>query len=377
MPAHSQVPELKAEADLLAAAADEFHALARSLDSIGRPAIALQLYSAASALDRALPQQDAWWRNPFNGQEGRSQLFLRLLDAIRPSAVIETGTFRGTTTVFMAEHFEGPIFTCEIDQRWYLTAQINLKRFSNVDARRQDSREFLKAVFAETQDDPLFIYLDAHWREDLPLSTELELILSSGRSVVVVIDDFAVPFDREYQFDDYGLGKALTLELLAQVDRKGASLFFPTLPAIEETGARRGCAVIGVGHAASELLSLAELRQYDWPTITGMSVQIESRVSSLPNQLPDLEPLRRLVMSRDIEIDRTTAETLRRECGELRANEEVLRREFEVDLAEARTEAEMLRQQCNAHRLNVAALYSSISWRVTAPLRGIARLLKR
>jgi predicted O-methyltransferase YrrM len=130
-----------AEVELLVAAADEFHALARSLDDAGHRAIGLHLHGAASALDRALPQQSGWWSNAFNSQEGRSDLFLRIIGALSPAALVETGTYRGTTTGFMADHFAGPIFTCESDTRWYLTARANLARFPQVNVRNQDSRD--------------------------------------------------------------------------------------------------------------------------------------------------------------------------------------------------------------------------------------------
>ena len=349
----------EAETELLASAADEFHALAQSLDGAGCSAAALHLHSAVSLLDRALPQRQGWWSAPFNGQVGRSQLFLRILDAIQPTAVIETGTFRGTTTAFIAKNFDGPIFSCEVDPRWYLASRVELARFPNVQIRRQDSRHFLKEVLAEAKGDVMLYYLDAHWQEDLPLSGELELILSDDRAAVVIIDDFAVPFDAAYQFDDYGPGMALTIELLAQLDPKGATLFFPTLPASEETGARRGCAVIGVGRVASQLTSLAELRRDDWPAGKHASIPVKPKISSLPN----LEPLRRLVMSRNVELDRAAA----------RSEAEMLRRECDA----ARAETLSLRRECDVARAEAAALRASTSWRITAPLRGVGRLFRR
>lgn len=126
----------------LAVAADEIHALARSLESAGCTAAALHLYEAASSLDHALPPRSGWWSEPFNGQIGRRELFLRLLAVVQPAAVVETGTFHGTTTAFVAEHFDGPIFTCEIDRRWFLSAQTNLERYPNVQIRCQDLRAF-------------------------------------------------------------------------------------------------------------------------------------------------------------------------------------------------------------------------------------------
>lgn len=303
---------------LLHAAAEEFHVLGRSLDAAGHRAIGLHLHRAASALDLALPRQSGWWDNAFNSQEGRSNLFLQIIEALRPVAVIETGTFRGSTTAFIASRFVGRIFTCETDPRWYLTAKATLAEFPGVDVRNQDSRAFLRDIFSTLKEDPLFYYLDAHWEDDLPLAGELDLILSQCRPAVIMIDDFSVPSDPEYTFDDYGPGKSLSLELLATVDPRGASLFFPTLPARMETGARRGCALIGLGDAAAMLAKIADLQPHPWP----QEASGRGAADSSPPRPPDLAPLQRLVSVNELlaELDEAgrrwkAAEAERDEAG--------------------------------------------------------------
>ena len=289
------------EVDLLLAVADELETLALSLDHAGHPSAGHQLHGAASAIDVALPQPDGWWTGAFNGGAGRRQIFLQILKELAPKALLETGTFRGTTTAFMAQHFSGPIFTCEANPRWFLTAKANLSSFQDIDIRNQDSRQFLRAILSETEVEPLFIYLDAHWTEDLPLPEELALILASGIPAAIMIDDFAVPWDPGYAYDDYGPGKALTIELLARLNPQGASLFFPTIPATQETGAKRGCAVIGIGDQVIEILyGLAELKHHDWPTM-GDPVQA---AESLQTPAQDLKPLRRLVAAPAYEAER-------------------------------------------------------------------------
>jgi predicted O-methyltransferase YrrM len=135
------------ERDLLLAAADELHMLARALDDAGHPAAGLHLHGAASALDLAFPQPAGWWTDGFNGQDGRSRLFLQLIETLSPTALVETGTYRGTTTTFMARHFSGRIFTCEVDPRWFLTAKSTLAGFPQIDIRNEDSRDFLRRVW--------------------------------------------------------------------------------------------------------------------------------------------------------------------------------------------------------------------------------------
>jgi glycosyltransferase involved in cell wall biosynthesis len=251
---------------LLAAAAEEFQHLGQALDCIGQHGLGRHLYELASAIDQTLPVQPDWWSNAFNGQEGRSRLFLRLLDMLRPRVVVETGTFRGTTTAFIASHFARRILTCEIDSRWYLTAQAKLAAYANVEMHQMDSRTLLRTLLAEQPTGTIIYYLDAHWGEDLPLREEIELILGYGQPAVIMIDDFAVPADPDYRYDDYGPGKTLSVAMLKGISPRDATLFFPTLPACEETGARRGCAVIGVGAAVTTVLAgLTELQPQTWP----------------------------------------------------------------------------------------------------------------
>ena len=55
-----------------------------------------------------------------------------------------------------------------------------------------------------------------------------------------MVDDFQVPGDAGYQFDDYGEGKKLSLNYLNPVAHLGFTPFFPTLPSSEESGVNAG-----------------------------------------------------------------------------------------------------------------------------------------
>jgi hypothetical protein len=111
----------------------------------------------------------------------------------------------------------------------------------------------------ELQDSPVFIYLDAHWYDDLPLRDECEIILSSKVESVIMIDDFEVPGDAGYGCDDYGVGKRLSLEYLRPLDDDYYySIFFPNCKSAKETGARRGCAVIATSQRLTERLRTVE-----------------------------------------------------------------------------------------------------------------------
>ncbi len=141
------------------------------------------------------------------------------------------------------------VVTVESNARNYGFARARLRRFRNVQLRFGDSRSELRRAIEEHpiafKGRPLFAYLDAHWNEDLPLAEEVENIFSAYPNAVVMIDDFCVPNDPGYGYDDYGPGKALDRQYLASAARRhDLTMLYPALPSAEETGSRRGCVVL-------------------------------------------------------------------------------------------------------------------------------------
>ena len=167
----------------------------------------------------------------FNGQQFRCKIFYELNSVFDFCAIFETGTFHGSTTVFMAQSTNKPIYTVEGQKRTYGYCKARFKSIKNINLSLGDSRNFLRHHLQEDQFkiSPIFVYLDAHWSEDLPLLEECQIILRSGVEAVIMIDDFRVDHDPEYIFDDYGLGKALTLDYLGSL--KSVSFFFPNCKA--------------------------------------------------------------------------------------------------------------------------------------------------
>jgi hypothetical protein len=80
------------------------------------------------------------------------------------------------------------------------------------------------------------------------------MIRSVWRESVVMVDDFEVPDDPAYGFDDYGAGRALSLSCLP-VEELGYRIFWPSTPGEEETGERRGCAVLATPDEAARRIS--------------------------------------------------------------------------------------------------------------------------
>lgn len=185
------------------------------------------------------------WGGPFNGQRRRQELFAAILAALKPAAIVETGTFRGATTVHFAETGL-PVYTVESHPRNYGFARARLRRCKNVVMFKCDSREGLRRILGGPLRgklcEPLFFYLDAHWNADLPLAEELDIIFNRAARAVVMIDDFQVPGDNGYGYDDYG-GESLLNRAYIQphISKFELSVLYPKASSEHETGSRRGC----------------------------------------------------------------------------------------------------------------------------------------
>lgn len=204
-------------------------------------------------------------RRPLNGQRSRQALFGALIDRVAPLAIVETGTYLGATTEFMAT-FGLPVFTIESNPRNFGFARARLWRRGNVTLVRGDSRTGLCSLFdgplRDMADGRLFFYLDAHWNEDLPLSDELEIVFGRCKNAVVMVDDFQVPHDPGYGYDNYGSGRALTPDYIAPaISANELCTFYPATPSAQEGGARRGCVILARNEVhGAKLASLLLLR---------------------------------------------------------------------------------------------------------------------
>ena len=102
---------------------------------------------------------------PLNAQVKREAIVLELLEAFPFDLVVETGTFRGDTTEFLASRSSVPVLTVEYDARTYGYSRERLRRYPSVTTTKSDSRTFLLKLAESGQflaRVPL-VYLDAHW----------------------------------------------------------------------------------------------------------------------------------------------------------------------------------------------------------------------
>jgi hypothetical protein len=193
-------------------------------------------------IDLLRPSLRTVWGGPLNGQEHRQAIVRSLARSVQFDLVLETGTYRGASTEAFADLFGTRVHTVELHPRFYAYSASRLGRDPRITVTRGDSRAFLREQVRRHSDESVFVYLDAHWEEDLPLPEELQIIATGLPTAAVMIDDFAVPGDPGYGYDDYGPGKALTEECLPPME--GWTLCYPSAPSQQETGQRRGSCVL-------------------------------------------------------------------------------------------------------------------------------------
>ncbi len=203
------------------------------------------------------------WGGAMNGQHARMRMVRQLVSALPVRAVIETGTFRGATTEFLAHVTGVHVYTVELSRRYYEFSKIRFGGDPFIHQYLGDSREFLRSSAADPSlpKEHVLFYLDAHWEKDLPLREELSLIRRWWSNAICIIDDFEVPGDPMYQFDDYGPDQRLTLDYLPPEAIGDKAIFAPSVPATEEDGRRRGCVVVVDQSRAEVVEEHCELRR--------------------------------------------------------------------------------------------------------------------
>jgi hypothetical protein len=196
-------------------------------------------------LDWLRPSTRASWGGPLNGQRGRQALVRRLIDELKPTAVIETGTYRGTTTEFLHELADAPVYSVEVNPRFYGYAKRRLAGRRRLDLRLGDSRAFLRNLAADptVPKERVFFYIDSHWGAAVPLTEELRIVAQAWRDPVILIDDIEVPDDPGYECLD-GIGGRISMDYLPHEEFAGFEILLPELPSAEETGSPTGCIVL-------------------------------------------------------------------------------------------------------------------------------------
>ncbi|MFE6090468.1 hypothetical protein ACFQ7M_00575 [Streptomyces massasporeus] len=208
-------------------------------------------------MDLLFPRLSLPELGPFNGQLGRQEIISELLAAISFDEIVETGSFRGTTTRFLNDISGLSVHSAEIETRFYRYAAMKCRSHPGIRLYHADSRKMLHILSKRPGNPALLFYLDAHWQEDVPRYQELEIIEARWPKAVVMIDDFRVPDDPGYRFTSY---HGIPLDVNYLPGLPGWKAFYPGRDSADETGAKRGCIVLASPETAPDVDTIASLR---------------------------------------------------------------------------------------------------------------------
>ena len=176
------------------------------------------------------------------GQARRSKKIIELLDEFQPELIVETGTFIGSTTPLLANLFDAPVITIELNSRLAARNKVlfsSLYPYLDITQIIGNSDTELSKILKDL--DPgtkLFTYLDAHWFDYLPTANELKTLVEWGGDFIALIDDFKNDLCPGYGYDEYVNGNYVGKHLIPT--GAGLRLFVPSVNPDKEGIRKRG-----------------------------------------------------------------------------------------------------------------------------------------
>jgi predicted O-methyltransferase YrrM len=199
----------------------------------------------------------------FNGQKNRVRVFDAIDREVPFENYVETGTFLGMTTDFLARRARkhaAQVYSCEINPRLFAIAGHTVGDLENVHLYQGNSVAFLRSLSSRLSQAKNFVYLDAHWYDYLPLRDELATV-REWQNTVVMIDDFKVPSDDRFGWDKYDDEQEVSLRHI-EGSFGDHAVYFPSYPAPQEGEvAARGYCVIAMSQPLQEVLEGIPLLQ--------------------------------------------------------------------------------------------------------------------
>jgi len=124
-----------------------------------------------------------------------SELILRLKDVYHIEDFIETGTYRGDTSLWAASHFHR-VHTIEYSKEIYEDTVTKLGNTKKITFLFGDSRLVLQQIILQLKNSALF-WIDSHWsggntygiNDECPLIEEISIINNSEHQHFLFIDD--------------------------------------------------------------------------------------------------------------------------------------------------------------------------------------------
>jgi hypothetical protein len=144
----------------------------------------------------------------FHGDIYLLQIIDLLVEGGKVKYFIETGTNQGRTLTYFASKYKHvECFSCEASKKAFSIAVNTCKRLNNIVLKNSLSQDFFvwsKKHHSDIFKQPTLFWLDAHgcgftW----PLQTEIEFITNNFKHCYVIIDDFKVPDNLNFEYDEY------------------------------------------------------------------------------------------------------------------------------------------------------------------------------
>lgn len=116
--------------------------------------------------------------------------------ACTAETILETGTYKGDSTIKMSRHFK-QVHTIELGTQLYEKAKTRFAKKKNIHLHHGDSAKLLPSIIKQLKTETVF-FLDAHFSlsdtaqgdENTPILTELEIIKKAKLSnAIIIIDD--------------------------------------------------------------------------------------------------------------------------------------------------------------------------------------------
>jgi hypothetical protein len=122
-------------------------------------------------------------------------LVTRIVSRSTPKCCIETGTYRGDSTLVFAQEFD-IVHSIELSEKWFAFSRKRLKTHENVFCHLGDSAFVIERLISDISEPTLF-FLDAHFAggdtafgaEEVPLTRELNVLASRTQKDVIIVDD--------------------------------------------------------------------------------------------------------------------------------------------------------------------------------------------
>ncbi|HMV14285.1 MAG TPA: class I SAM-dependent methyltransferase [Chitinophagales bacterium] len=122
------------------------------------------------------------------------KLVTSLVNDYKIKNFVETGTFRGDSSIWAADYFE-KVYTIEINEEIFTSTSNRPDRKPNIEFLQGNSKDRIPEIIEKINDKSLF-WLDGHWcvgaggkEHECPLEDELLAISKIGDNAVVLIDD--------------------------------------------------------------------------------------------------------------------------------------------------------------------------------------------